>query len=83
MDAEFLIQLFNQGISPLDLVFSGRRAFAVGNDADAYGLGWAAPGPAGRDGPLPLPVLRGKDLAVASAGAVADDEVTIEVLGFG
>ena len=56
---------------------------AVGYYTDTDGLGRAVPGSAWYYCPLPLPFLRGLDLAVFSAEAVANNEVAIDEVGRG
>jgi len=57
--------------------------FAVGYDADADSLAAAIPGSAWYDRPLSLPFFGWLYLAIVSAEAIAQTEVTVDILGTG
>lgn len=76
-------QLFYQRIGPFDLVFCGGCAFSIGYYADSYSLVQTGPSPAGDYRRLSLPSFSGEHLPVACSVSIADEEMTIEIFGFG
>src|SRR4030042_1151742 len=80
VNVELPAESFQQHLQPLDLVIRRQRRDTVADQADAdHSLGGRTR-PCGR---LPLPSLRGLNLAVAGADAVADDEMTVQIGGIG
>jgi len=76
-DVESFTQFFYQGIDHFFLVISSLFGFAVGYDAEAYGLACALPGLARYGGELLLPLSGWLNFAVVAAEAVTDNEVAV------
>lgn len=78
-DAEFLAELFYEGVGSLNLIFCGHCVCSVCYNADSYCLARAVPCLVRYDRPLPLPFGGCEDLPVICAGSVADEEMAVEV----
>ena len=83
VDVEPAGELVSEMLGSSELRVCGESVLAVGYYTDSDGLGGAVPGSAWYHCPLPLPFLRGLDLAVFSAEAVANNEVAIDEVGRG
>lgn len=82
-DVEFSREHVNECFCSFYLQFGRMGGFAIGDNADADRLSAVACSPGRSGGVLPVPSVSCLDEAVIATEAVADDKVTIEVLGVG
>jgi len=82
-DVKLSEQLFYECLCPFYLKVCWADGFVIGYNADADSLTAAVPGSPRYDGPLSLPFFGWLYLAVASAEAVADNKVAVDVLWTG